>query len=312
MIRKLARHPLRILRRAIGIPQLEAAIRSHVETTVRLQLESTLGYIKSIEDRNRTLTALSMPLLMSTSVSQKDVLRFCNLLAPFDVEGLKKIRLGNAHDGGYIFIDDLPDISVVISCGISNDVTFDLACAEMGKPVLQFHHTVDGPPDHHPKFKFRKQAIDALGRIPGSVKLWDVVKQQGDSTKADILLKIDIDGDEWETFANFPAEQLKRFRQIACEFHGSSRLVDPEYFSLCLRAVSNIHEAFLPVHLHANNFVNFSNVMGVPIPQVYEVTFVNRDYYRPSKNQKTAPTELDTPNNPDKPDLVLSSPFQIA
>jgi hypothetical protein len=78
----------------------------------------------------------------------------------------------------------------------------------------------------------------------GSVKLWGIVKQEGDPSKADLLLKIDIDGDEWETFANFPAEQLKRFQQIVCEFHGSSRLADPEYFSLCLRAISNITRAF--------------------------------------------------------------------
>ena len=80
------------------------------------------------------------------------------------MEGFKKIRLGNQHDGGYIYIDDLADVSLVISCGVSNDVTFDLACAELGKPVMQFDHTVKGPPAQHPKFIFRKQAIDALGR----------------------------------------------------------------------------------------------------------------------------------------------------
>jgi hypothetical protein len=72
------------------------------------------------------------------------------------------------------------------------------------------------------------------------------------------------------------------------------------------------HPGVLFGALHANNFVNFSNVLGVPIPQVYEATFVNREFYRPSKNQKDAPTELDNSNNPDKPDLVLSSPFQTA
>ena len=224
----------------------------------------------------------------------------------------RRIRLGNDHDGGYIYIDDLADVSQVISCGVSNDVTFDLACAELGKPVMQFDHTVEGPPTPHPKFTFRKQAIDALGKMPNSVKLWDVVDQVGDRSKSDLLLKIDIDGDEWSTFANFPTQQLKRFRQIAGEFHWSSRLADPEYFSLCQRAISNIHQAFVPVHMHANNYVSFSNVMGVPMPEVYEVTFVNRDLYRPTTPQKGAPTEFDNPNNPEKPDLVLTSPFNIA
>lgn len=357
MVKKPITSVVHLLRRAIGIPYLEASMRSHVDASVAnvatrviaatgeiadrnvavdrsAELEAAIratrsevdavraelgryansveAHIHSLHERNRLLTALSLPMLTSTSVSQKDVRHFCDLLSPFDVEGFKKVRLGNQHDGGYVLIDDMAGISQVISCGVSNDVTFDLACAELGKPIMQFDHTVEGPPTPHPKFTFRKQAIDALGTIPNSVKLWEIVDQVGDRSKCDLLLKIDIDGDEWSTFANFPAEQLKRFRQITCELHFSSRLPDPAYFSLCLRAISNIHQAFFPVHMHANNFVGFANVMGVPMPEVYEVTFVNRDIYRPTTPQKGAPTEFDNPNNIEKPDLILSSPFNIA
>jgi len=339
VVKSFVMRVVHLLRRVIGIPQLEALLRSQLDANAAItatraelgaaisttlgELDATLGeirkyaksfeaYIGFMDERHRVLAALSLPMLASNAVSQKDVRHFCSLLTPFDVDGFKKTRLGNLHDGGYICIDDLAFVSQVISCGVSNDVTFDLACAALGKPVMQFDNTVEGPPTPHPKFTFRKQAIDALGKIPNSVKLWDIVDQVGDRSRIDLLLKIDIDGDEWASFANFPAEQLKRFRQIACEFHWSSRLSDREYFSLCLRAISNIHQAFFPVHMHANNFVNFSNVMGVPIPEVYEVTFVNRDLYRPSTRQKGAPTEIDNPNNPEKPDLVLTSPFNIA
>jgi hypothetical protein len=333
VIKSLIIRAVRLLRRVIGIPQLEASLLSHMDATIRAQqqqpdatmqaaigaaraeVDTVRGEIRkcmdSMLERNRVLAALSLPMIVSESVSQKNIRDFCALLSPFDVEGFGKVRLGNQNDGGYICIDDFAAVSQVISCGVSNDVTFDLACADLGKPVMQFDHTVEGPPTRHEKFTFRKQAIDALGTIPNSVKLWDIVDQVGDRSKVDLLLKIDIDGDEWSTFANFPAEQLKRFRQIACEFHWSSRLIDPEYFSLCRRALSNIHQAFFPVHMHANNFVNFSNVMGVPIPEVYEATFVNRDLYRPSTRQKEAPSAIDNPNNIEKPDLVLSSPFNI-
>jgi hypothetical protein len=328
------------LRRIMGVSQLDATQRALAENTtaeiraVREELDATIRatrkeldaaredirkvaasldiYSRFVHERNRELSALALPMRASDAVSQKDILYFCSLLSPFDAEGFKKLRLGNPHDGGYVFVDDLGSISQVISCGVSNDVTFDLACAELGKPVMQFDHTVAGPPVQHPKFTFRKQAIDAIGKIPNSVRLWNIVDEVGDRSKADLLLKIDIDGDEWSTFANFPVERLKRFRQIACELHWSSRLSDPEYYSLCLRAISNIHQAFFPVHMHANNYQNFSNVLGVPMPEVYEVTFVNRDLYRPSTRQNGAPTAFDNPNDPEKPDLVLTSPFNIA
>jgi hypothetical protein len=309
-----------LLRQVAGVPQLEAAVRQslgvQVATSMRavpaLETSAFMAYTRQLEDRNRTLAALSMPMIVADGVSQENVLNFCRQFAPFDVEGQSKVRLGNQHDGGYIFIDDFSEISSVISCGISNDVTCDVAFAEMGKPVLQFDHTVEGPPVPHPRFAFHKQAIDALGEIPGSVKLWDVVKAEGNPAKADILLKIDIDGDEWATFANYPVDELRRFRQISCEFHWSSRMKDPEYFSLCLRAIENLRKAFFPAHLHANNFVGFCNLMGVPIPEVYEVTFVNSEIYRPAQRQKGAPSKIDNPNNPDAPDLFLGSPFCIA
>lgn len=191
-------------------------------------------------------------------------------------------------------------------------MTCDYAFAERGKTVLQFDHTVDGPPTPHEKFQFRKQAIDALGLIPGSVKLWDVVEATGDRSKADLLLKIDIEGDEWVTFAHFPPQTLKRFRQISCEFHGSSRLPDPACRSVYVRAIKNICAAFFPVHLHANNSAGFTNVMGVAVPEVPEVTFVNRDLYRRSGRLSALRTELDRPNYPGFPDLFLGSPFSGA
>jgi hypothetical protein len=252
-----------------------------------------------------------IPLQLSPSVTQSDVLLFCALFTPFSPDGFKKIRLGNKHDGGYIFIDDFAPISAVISCGISNDVTCDVALADLGKDILQYDHTVEGPPVNHPRFHFHKQAIDAFRTIPGSVPLWEATNAAGEPTKPDLLLKIDIDGGEWETFANFPTETMKRFRQIICEFHWCSRLIDQAYYSQCLRAITNIREQFFPTHLHANNFVPFANVMGVAVPEVFEVTFLNKEFYRPAQRQKRAPTDVDNPNNPDAPDLYLGSPFQI-
>ncbi len=309
---QIIRSGLSLLKQLAGVPLLGPALRSMDASAVPAPDSAFQAYARHLEERNRTVTALSMPLVVADGVTQENVLRFCRQFGPHDVEGRNKIRLGNDNDGGYIFIDDFSQISSVISCGISNDVTCDLAFAEMGKPVVQFDHTVEGPPVQHPRFNFRKQAIDALGMIPGSVRLWDVVKAEGDFSKSDILLKIDIDGDEWATFANYPLDQLKRFRQISCEFHWTSRMKDPEFFSLCLRAIENLRKAFFPVHLHANNFVGFCNLMGVPIPEVYEVTFVNSEFYRPAQRQQGAPTKLDNPNNPDAPDLFLGSPFCIA
>lgn len=295
------------VRHALGVSMLDMKI-SRLEDMLKIQLETAT----TMEARHRALTAVALPTVLSNSISQKQILDFCSLLAPHDVEGFGKIRMGNENDGGYVFIDDFADVATVISCGIYNDVTFDVACADMGKAVIQFDHTVDGPPVKHPKFTFRKQAIDALDRIPGSVKLWDIVREYSRPGKPDLLLKIDIEGHEWATFANFPAEDLKRVRQISIELHSTSRLIEPEFYELYFRALKNINASFFAAHLHANNFQGMVNLMGVPVAEVFEVTFVNRELYRPAGNQHGAPTALDNPNDVSKPDLVLRSPYHIS
>ncbi|MGM4906766.1 hypothetical protein [Tardiphaga sp. 866_E4_N2_3] len=257
--------------------------------------------------------ASPQPQTVLRKVNQSDILGFCGEFAPFDVEGYSKVRLGGANDGGYIFIDDFAEVTSIISCGISNDVSCDLDFANLGKEVLQFDHTVPAPPINHPNFRFHKQAIDPDREIPGSIPLSEVVRQHNAKAPGthNLLLKIDIEGSEWSTFAKFPANELRQFRQIACEFHWSSKLADPAYFSLCQSAIETIRQGFFPVHLHANNFVGFATVAGVSMPDVFEVTFVNNDLYRRGQRQQASPAEIDAPNNIDMPDLYLGSPFLI-
>lgn len=314
MFRSQAIRIVEFIRRVIGIPRREAAIResraAFPVSPSRSENAASNGCIQQPQDGNLRLSVVAMPLI-GGAVTQDEVLQFCDLLSPWTVDGFKKIRVGNANDGGYVFVDDFAAVSAVISCGISNDVTCDLAFAEMGKPVLQFDHTVSGPPVDHPNFRFYKKAIGTGESSRSAIRLWDVVIGEGDNRECDLLLKIDIDGDEWETFAAFPPEQLKRLRQISCEFHWSSKMGDAEYFATCMRAVRNIRSHFFPVHMHANNFVGFANLMGVPVPEVYEVTFANAAIYKPSMRGIKPNSGLDNPNNPDVPDLYLGSPFKI-
>ena len=109
-----------------------------------------------------------------------------------------------------------------------------------------------------------------------------------------------------------PAQDLARCRQVACEFHDTSKLGDLESFALYKAAIATILENFFPAHLHANNFAGFAIVAGVPIPKVFEVTFVNRKFYSPSSRQHVGPMAVDAPNNENAPDLFLGSPFLLA
>ena len=95
-------------------------------------MDAAQDLIKSLEKRNRALSALSMPLQLSTEVTQKDILRFCSLLTPYEVEGFRKIRIGNDNDGGYIYIDEATNIARLAR---EIDDCYRAAIKAMGQPV---------------------------------------------------------------------------------------------------------------------------------------------------------------------------------
>ena len=86
------------LRAAIGDTkgELQAAMRTMqgeldaARGELRKYADSVEAYMSSMHERNRVLAALSLPMLTSSAVSQKDIRDFCGLLTPFDVEKFKK------------------------------------------------------------------------------------------------------------------------------------------------------------------------------------------------------------------------------
>jgi hypothetical protein len=95
--------------------------------------------------------------------------------------------------------------------------------------------------------------------------------QAGQST---LLLKLDIEGEEWAIFAEEPAENLKKFSQIVVEFHHLHLVAQHPSF---LKAVNNILAAgFAVYHIHGNNDKPEISLGKYKIPQVLEVTYVQR------------------------------------
>ena len=138
-------------------------------------------------------------------ISQRDILRFLDQFAAFDVEGHNKVRLGDQNDGGYIFIEISPRSPPSSPAGYltTSAAIWPLRRWQRGPSVRSYGRRA---PVEHPKFRFHKQAIDPHRTISGSISLSEVVRihNAGGEARHEPLLKIDIDGSEWSTFANFP------------------------------------------------------------------------------------------------------------
>ena len=127
-------------------------------------------------------------------------------------------------------------------------------------------------------------------------------------TPRDLLLKFDVEGAEWGILPDLDPDLLRRFRIITCELHGLTRLTAPDRYREVTAGLAALTRQHTSVHLHVNNTSLLGWVKGVPVPSVVEVTFLRNDRAAFTDVPVRIPTDLDAPNDPQRPDVVLS-PF---
>lgn len=231
-----------------------------------------------------------------------EVDRILDLLIPCDT-GVPLMRVGEAHDGGYLVPDDMAGISMLFSPGVAETWTFeqDLLGRYGIHPVLCDRaadiHGCPFPVDDH-------WLGPATG--PGLMSLddWVAAHSGGDS---ELMLQMDIEGAEYMTLLATPRRTLNRFRVIVVEFHDLHRVADLHTATnLIAPTLEMLRTMFVPVHVHANNQCPVDARTGFDIPRVLEVTYLRSDRCRHIRPGIPLPHALDAPNVPTLPDISLS------
>ena len=230
-------------------------------------------------------------------------------LQPFAAQGFEKARFGSANDGGYVMLEDFGGIDTALSLGIAKDVSWDLAIADKAITVYQFDHSITTPPviDDNRLVFARKRISTEVG--PDNETLSSLVKKHDKHRNhPNLLLKIDIEADEWAIFDETPLNIISRFSQIVGEFHffeGFSS--DIRCRRLMKRVLDKLKVSYEIIHVHANNYGDFHKVGNLAFPNALELTFANRALYSFHEAEESFPGPLDAPNDPHRPDAHLES-----
>jgi len=183
-------------------------------------------------------------------------------------------RFGEPHDGGYVLCANLLDsVKSAYSYGISGydqwgcDVSRRLAvpvhqydCFNLTRPVCPGGRTV-----------FHEECVaGAPAALEG--RLFDTLQHQfaenGDGAGR-VVVKMDIEGAEWDTLLRVPDAVLRQIDQLAIELHSNGedqRTID---------VVMKLKQYFYVASLHFNN-VNCQEGIA-PLPSdAYEVLFVSK------------------------------------
>jgi hypothetical protein len=263
---------------------------------LRARLELIQNYISSSHFAEKNYS----------SETHSCIINFFSLLKPVNVVGFDKIRVGSTHDGGYVQLNDIEKNKLALSLGINDDDNWDVQIALKGVEVHQFDHTIEASPTIHEKLHFHKKMISNI-TTEETITLSDLLNPYISTVGPCIILKIDIEGDEWSVLDSTSAQELNTCSQILCEFHNLSQLNNVGFYNLALRVLQKITESFSVIHIHANNCADVFNIANVMVPDVLEVTFANNSIYKFSETNEIFPTELDAPCSPGRPDIFLGA-----
>lgn len=73
-----------------------------------------------------------------------------------------KIRLGSKYDGGYVIVDNVCDYDLFVSCGISDNIDFEVDFLNRYKNVncLAFDGTISNIPVNNQNITFIKKILE--------------------------------------------------------------------------------------------------------------------------------------------------------
>lgn len=235
------------------------------------------------------------------------------MLQPVAVVNCQLQRFGEANDGGYLMCANLLDrVEAGYSFGIGGydqwgcDISATLGvtvhqydCFDPRRPAcsagrMVFHDECVGE---------RRESVDG--------RPFDAIANQlmanGDGARR-LVVKIDVEGAEWNSLLATPGDVLQRIDQLAIEFHW----VENEAFrwvgeNTYVRVVERLRRFFEVAHIHFNNASCVGDL--APFPSwAFEVLFVSKRLaVVDAARTVSRPNPLDAPNNPDSDDCQPAS-----
>ena len=221
-----------------------------------------------------------------------------------------KIRIGKDGDGGYVISNIPTQYDILISGGVSNDISFeqDFLNKFPATRCFAFDGTVTSLPVNDSRITFINKNL-GMFETDTTTNLESYFQQYDN-----IFLKLDIEGHEFKLFPVI-FKYFHKIKQIVIEIHspndiqkhldyynGLHDIINEDMFSL----LSNINKTHTLIHIHGNNGCDKHIIDGIMIPNVFECTYIRNDFIEnKTRNETPFPTNLDYPNIRSKSQYVL-------
>jgi hypothetical protein len=242
------------------------------------------------------------------------------MLRPAAISNCQLERFGEAHDGGYLLCGNLlGEVRAGYSYGIAGYDQWGCdVSSRLNVPVHEYDCFDTTRPACPAATVFHAECVHDRGPATLDGRLFDSIPNQlaknGDASKR-LVVKIDVEGAEWDSLLSVPDRTLRQIDQLVVEFHW----VRPEGRAIrrvrhllrlgwgneekYLRVVQRLKQFYEVAHFHFNNYSCSTEL--APFPTIaYEVLFVSRRLavVDPARQAPGGLHPLDAPNDPLKPE----------
>jgi len=238
----------------------------------QLKIKRLNNKIKNLDNINALLNQENKFIFSYMNNIQNDSSIY-QLIRPKDVKDKKKVRIGNKGDGGYVLLNDFKDIKIAYSFGICDEISFEKELSEKNIEVFMYDHTIQNISEYNPKLHWKKIGLTGKKGINENLKtLKELLEENGHILEKDMILKMDIEGSEWDSFLYMSFNILRQFKYIVVEFHFFDNY--KSIYSKVFKKLNKTHQIF---HLHCNNCGQIINFDEYNICNLLEISFVIRE-----------------------------------
>ena len=239
-------------------------------------------------------------LFVEKKTDNEKIKKILSKLTPYKIP-INIIRLGENNDGGYLIPDDLKGIKHCYTAGVGNLTKFEKDLYEYYK----IESTLADPSEIDVKILPEKSFF-----INKKVSIYDSDKTISINnfikSEKDIILKIDIEREEYENLLNINDYHLKNTRILILELHDLRNLRSEFFFSLFEKILDRLSIFFYICHLHPNNSGKVKKIGNYNIPDMIEITLINKKRLENfPKEIAQIPHSLDQKIDPNKNEIFI-------
>lgn len=235
-------------------------------------------------------------IILQRATDKNKVAKLIESLYPVQTQ-FELIRLGPNGDGGYLIPNNLDGIEACFSPGVSLISGFELDCLKNKMKVFMADKSVEKPNINklEEEYNFIKKFVGCTNN-DDFITMDDWVNSSNLPDSSDLLLQMDIEGGEYNSFINMSDSLIKRFKIMVIEFHSLKQLWNPVFFDLAQVVFNKILQTHICVHIHPNNCTGIHSRNYIDIPRIAEFTFMRKDCAKNIKFATSFPHKLDYDN----------------